>query len=103
LAKENYVILWPQYFDANCSRKKGRMVEKKLAVDNPTPDEILKAAESLGYVKKVEEGAYPRYWWKKTGRIVVERKSAKSVILKKVAQVMKKGREVPRPPEQQKK
>ena len=92
MPRENYVILWPQYFDIRASRNDGRMVEKKIAVENPTVEEILKAAESLGYVKKMEDGAYPRYWWKKTGKVVVERKEKKSVILKKVAAKIKDGR-----------
>ena len=97
MPKENYVILWPEYFDIKCSRRQGRMVEKKLAVDTPTTDEILKAAEALGYVKKVEEGAFPRHWWKKTGKVIVERKATKSVIVKKIAEKIKSGRAPQKP------
>ena len=94
MAKENYVVLWPAYFDSGRSRKGGRMVEKKLAVENPTCDEILKAAEALGYVKKVEEGAFPRSWWERSGKVVVERKVGKSVLVRKVAEKIKKSRTV---------
>ena len=68
------------------------MVERKLAVENPTAEEILKAVESLGYVKKIEEGAYPRFWWKKTGKVIAEKKIKKSALLKKVAAIIKSGR-----------
>jgi signal recognition particle subunit SRP19 len=91
--KENYVVLWPAYFDLRCSRKNGRMVERKFAIDGPTTDEILRAVESLGYVKKREEGAFPRYWWNRTGKIVVERKTCKSDLIKKVARKLKTARE----------
>ena len=93
MPKANYLILWPQYFDTKCSRRQGRMVDKKLAVENPTTGEILKAVESLGYVKKVEDGAYPRYWWKKSGKVIVERKVKKTVLLKKVAEKLKSARD----------
>jgi signal recognition particle subunit SRP19 len=92
LPKENYVVLWPQYFDMKITRGRGRMVDRKLAVENPTAEEILSACESLGYVKKIEDGAFPNQWWKKSGKVVVERKTRKSIILKKVAQKIKASR-----------
>lgn len=69
------------------------MVRKDIAVENPTIDEIMHAAESLGYVKKIEEGAFPKYWWDRTGKVVVERKAVKSAILKHIAKKIKATRQ----------
>lgn len=41
-------VVWSNELDARLSRKYGREVSKNLAVDNPTIEEIEKAARGLG-------------------------------------------------------
>ncbi|MDK2915173.1 MAG: signal recognition particle subunit [Thermococcaceae archaeon] len=46
-------VVWPCELDSRLGRKYGRLVRKDLAVDNPSIDEIIEAAESAG-IKVVE-------------------------------------------------
>ncbi len=83
--EEKYVI-WPSYFDKTCSRLQGRKVAKKHAVEKPTLEAIAKAAKSLGLDPVVEkECAHPSTHWKKSGRVLVDKKDAKSKLLLQIA------------------
>ncbi|MBN2066724.1 MAG: signal recognition particle protein Srp19 [Candidatus Thermoplasmatota archaeon] len=83
--EEKYVV-WPSYFDKTRSRLQGRKVAKKHAIEKPTIEAIAKAAKTLGLNPIVEkERAYPANHWKKTGRVIVDKKEAKSKLLVKIA------------------
>lgn len=82
---EKYVI-WPLYFDKTRSRLQGRKVAKKHAIEKPTVDAIAKAAKALGLNPIVEEEcAYPADHWKKTGRVLIDKKTTKSKLLVQIA------------------
>jgi len=87
----NKIVLWPIYFDRHAPRK-WRKVAKSIAVSNPTIEEIFKAAKKLGLNPVKEEKAHPARWWRKEGRILVEKKEKKAEIIKKIAEIMKEGR-----------
>ncbi|UCE36638.1 MAG: signal recognition particle subunit SRP19/SEC65 family protein, partial [Thermoplasmata archaeon] len=72
----------------------GRRVPKALACPTPTVEDIEKAAKSLGLNPVVEKDkSYPRYWYKKRGRVLVEKKMQKSELLKKISEGLpKKGK-----------
>jgi len=79
-------IIWPVYFDKSVSRLNGRKISKKHAVEKPSLDDIKKAAKSLGLNPEVEENAsYPGRFWKKEGRVIVDKKDSKIKILRKIA------------------
>ncbi len=83
---EDKYVIWPVYFDKSVSKLHGRKVSKKQAVDKPTIEEISKAAKSLGFNPKIEKNvSYPGRFWKKEGRILVDKKDTKSNILSKIA------------------
>jgi len=83
---EDRYVIWPVYFDKSISRLNGRKVSKKQAVDKPSLEDIKKAAKSLGLNPKVEENvSYPGRFWKKEGRILVDKKQAKGKILRQIA------------------
>lgn len=83
--EEKYVV-WPIYFDKSVSRLHGRRVSKKHAVDKPSIDAVAKAAKSLGLNPKVEKKAsYPSRFWKKEGRILVDKKDSKAKLLRQIA------------------
>jgi len=66
-------VIWPAYLDAARSRKDGRRVPLKLAVETPTVDEIAEAVRQVGYDAIIErDKAYPRDGWKETGRVLVQ-------------------------------
>ena len=85
-------VIWPVYFDANVSRKEGRKVSKELAIKNPSIDDIYKAAKKLGLNPVKEEKAYPKRWWRKEGRLLIDKKGKKMEIIKKIAEIIKENR-----------
>lgn len=84
-------VIWPVYFDANVSRKEGRKVSKELAIKNPSIDDIYKAAKKLGLNPVKEEKAYPKRWWRKEGRLLIDKKGKKMEIIKKIAEIIKQS------------
>ncbi|MBU2560525.1 signal recognition particle protein Srp19 [archaeon] len=88
------VVVWPAYIDAEKSKAEGRKIPKKLAPASPTLKEIEAAAKDLGYhIKTEHDKAYPKAWWEKSGRITLEKKKAKTLILKELAKEIKKKRD----------
>lgn len=79
-------MIWPSYFDIEFSRKEGRKVKKSLAIKNPTIDEIFQAAKKIGLNPLKEEKSYPKKWWRKEGRIVVDKKGKKVEIIRRIAE-----------------
>lgn len=86
---EDKYVIYPIYFDKSVSRLSGRKVSKKNAVDKPDIESISKAAKSLGLNPILEKDvAHPSRYWKKEGRILVDKKDTKSKILVKIANRM---------------
>lgn len=85
-------VVWPIYFDADASRKEGRKVPKELAIKNPNVDEIFKTAKKLGFNPVKEEKAYPKRWWRKEGRILIDKKDKKISMLIKIAEKIKQSK-----------
>jgi signal recognition particle subunit SRP19 len=87
---EKAIVLWPSYFDLKVSREEGRRVPKRDAVDAPTAGMLFEAVKSLGLDCILElEKSYPRFWYRKEGRVLVEPKMAKKDLVGKVAQKLK--------------
>ena len=83
---ENKYVIYPIYFDKSVSRLNGRKIAKKHAVDKPSTENISKAAKSLGLNPVLEkDAAHPSRYWKKEGRILIDKKDTKSKILVKIA------------------
>lgn len=90
-ASRDMIVLWPTYFNAECTRSEGRKVQKKIAIKSPSVEDIAAAVKSLGLRFKVEEDkSYPTFWWKKEGRVLVEKKNSKSKLIKEIAAKMSK-------------
>lgn len=85
--EEKAWVLWPEYFDSNLTRAQGRKVKRSLAISNPTTELISKACQSLGLENRIEaEKSYPGTWYRKGGRVLVDRKIPKSQLLVKVGE-----------------
>ena len=66
-------VIYPAYFDAECTRREGRRVPADLAVSDPEVDEIAKAVQQVGYDAVIERDvAYSREPWRKRGRVLVK-------------------------------
>lgn len=80
------LVIWPVYLDATKSRGDGRILSMKDSVKSPVLREIEKAAIELNLAPVVEsDKAYPKSWWVKSGRIIVNKNATKSIISKQIA------------------
>lgn len=87
---EKAIVLWPSYFDLRVPREAGRKVAKKNAVEGPTAHMVYEAVKSLGLDCILElEKSYPRFWHRHEGRVLVEPKLKKTVLVDKVAAKLK--------------
>jgi signal recognition particle subunit SRP19 len=83
---DNSYVIWPLYFDKSLSRNQGRKVPRKLAVEKPQLESVLKAARSLGLNPINEKTkSHPSQPSMKNGRILVEKKSSKANTIKQIA------------------
>jgi len=92
-SKDGY-ILWPIYFDISKTRKEGRKVPKALAIENPSLQMISEAATKLN-LNPIEErdSRYPRFWWDKSGKILVDKKDRKYNLILGIAGQLKRPNE----------
>lgn len=92
LDEETAIVVWPEYFDIKRTRAEGRRVSRALAVQNPTLDKIAAAIRLLGLEFKIEaDKAYPKSWYNRSGRILVENTLPKTELLRKIAQKIPKS------------
>lgn len=79
-------MMYPLYFDKSLSRKMGRRVSKKDAVDKPSIEDLANAAKSLGLHPVLEkEVCHPSVHWKQQGRILVDKSKPKETLIKQIA------------------
>ena len=94
LKDKTKLVIWPVYLDATKSRGEGRILPMKDSVKSPVLKEIEKAALELNMAPVVEtDKSYPKSWWVTGGRVLVDKKGPKSVMVKQVAQKINKTRE----------
>ena len=94
LKDKTKLVIWPVYLDATKSRGEGRILSAKDSVKSPVLKEIEKAALELDLVPEVQaDKAHPKSWWVISGRVLVDKKGPKSVIVKQIAQKINKTRE----------
>ena len=93
MRKSAELILWPSYFDVAKSRKAGRRIGRKLAVERPTVEELAKAAQASGIPFKIDKSAaYPSAWWEKSGRLIVSKTMSKGRLIVSIAKNLRKLR-----------
>lgn len=65
----------------------------KEAIEAPKLEELIKAAEALKVEYETEpEAAYPRFWWRKEGRIIIKGSTEKKSLLKQFSTSLRKLR-----------
>jgi signal recognition particle subunit SRP19 len=83
---EDKYVIYPVYFDKNLSKSEGRKIAIKNAVDKPNIEAISKAAKSLGLHPVLEKNVcHPSHYWKKEGRLLIDKKDTKSKLLVQIA------------------
>ncbi len=90
IRKDGYVV-WVQYFSRELSRSEGRRVPVRLAVKGPTAEDVLRAAERLGWEARKLDLRYPSQWWKPASAVLVkpDRKLRKSEVVRLLAERMR--------------
>jgi signal recognition particle subunit SRP19 len=87
---EKAIVLWPAYFDLRVTRGEGRRVAKRDAVETPTAQMLFEAVKSLGLDCILElDKSYPRFWYKSSGRVLVEPKLNKTELMDKLTSKLK--------------
>lgn len=81
------LVIWPQYFDKNRSRKMGRRLPKSKATSNYTLDDVYEASKRAGFKTFLDpKPKYPPTWWDDQGRIIVEPNELKKYeVIKRIA------------------
>ena len=93
MRKRSLIAFWPQYFDRDRPRSKGRKVAKKNATPEPKAQDVLKGAQSAGYYAEMDPfRQYPRTWWDEPGMVLVDTMGQKKTFaLHKIAPEVKKA------------
>lgn len=93
MEERNYKIIWPAYIDASKTRKEGRKVNLKYAVEKVKISEIENALKSLKIQYEIFlDKAYPKSWWEKGYVKVINVEQNKQELLKKICILIKKLR-----------
>jgi signal recognition particle subunit SRP19 len=93
MRKQDKLIVWPAYFDANKTREKGRRVSKNMSVQSPKIEEIESVVQRLGLKYELAPlKGYPKTPWAKPGMIMVQKKESKERIMKRIASELLKVR-----------
>ena len=88
---DNRIIIWPEYFDINLTRKEGRRVPKKMAVSSPSSDDLFRACNKLKLSPELEtDKSFPRQWYAGKGRVKINGKYPKTTAIKHIAKRLKK-------------
>ncbi|MHB8585424.1 MAG: signal recognition particle subunit SRP19/SEC65 family protein [Thermoplasmatota archaeon] len=84
--RDGKLVLWPLYFDRNISRP-WRRVPLDLCVEEPTADEIARIVQGLRMKPILEKDiAHPSRWYDRSGRVLVDVRGSKSVLVRQIAE-----------------
>jgi signal recognition particle subunit SRP19 len=81
-------VLYPCYFNGALKRSEGRRVPIKMGIKAPSLAELERALKRSGIGFRAENNPHPAHWERHEGRVVVEWKKGKEMLIKKVAQQM---------------
>lgn len=83
------LVLWPLYFDRGTPRP-WRRVALDVAVERPSAEDVAKAAQALRLRPVLEKGVpHPSRWYDRAGRVLVEVRGSKSVLLRQIGEKLK--------------
>ena len=89
----NKRVIWPSNISKKRSRREGRRLPRRLAVESPTLDEMATAARRLGLnVEVFREKSMPSHPWVDEGYIVVDGRESKRWIFVMLAEEIRGDR-----------
>lgn len=75
LIEKNVYVIWTSYIDSRLTRRMGRKISLREAVNNPRLNELVDASKRLGlHIVKVKEARYPSSWWIRDSGYIMIRK-----------------------------
>lgn len=87
--RDQRVVVYPTYFDRKASRRRGRKVPLKIALNNPTLEKIMKVCSKLGLNPVIEsDKSHPRGSIYK-GRVIVDKRESKLKTIYLIASALK--------------
>ena len=87
------ITVWPQYMDKNLSLSEGRKIAKNDCISEPTVKDIETALKRLNLKYNVQkEFSYPRKWYEKSGRVLVEWEGTKLDLIREISLKIKEIR-----------
>lgn len=86
-------IIWPNYLDSTKTRKEGRKLAKKIAVESPKLQEIETAARVIRLNPTANPNAtHPRTRWEKKGCVIIDKQYSKLKVLRSIAEKIRELR-----------
>ncbi|MEM2212630.1 MAG: signal recognition particle subunit SRP19/SEC65 family protein [Candidatus Nezhaarchaeales archaeon] len=95
MPKEAKIRIYTAYLDSSKTKRDGRRVPRRLAVDNPRVEELITAASLLGLNPVRENVRYSKSWWEELDAVKVDKKMHKQQLLKLLAEKVKELRRSP--------
>jgi signal recognition particle subunit SRP19 len=86
------IIVWPVYINLKTSRSRGRRVSKHLAIEDPSVEEIFRAALDLNLSPEIVNKAYPKNWLEIRKAVIMNKKESKLNTLKEICLKIKQYR-----------
>ena len=82
-----HVVIWLDYFNKTLPRNKGRRLSKEKCVFDPSLKELIDAIKAAGLepTETEEQVRFPKRPYVRSGYVVLEKKSAKTNIMNKIA------------------
>ena len=93
LRSGDYFVIWCDYFDQDLTNSQGRRLPKNLAMKSPDLKMLSEACKQLNLVF-IPEGskAFPSLWWRRKGRVLVNREKIQSTKHELILRIAKKMR-----------
>ena len=82
-----HVVIWLDYFNKTLPRNKGRRLSKEKCVFDPSLKELIDAIKAAGLepTETEDQVRFPKRPYVRSGYVVLEKKSAKTNIMNKIA------------------
>ncbi len=87
-------VIWTVYIDSRATRSQGRKLPLSEAVESPSVQEVVKAAEALGLNPSLDEAPYPKNWASVRSRVVVDKRLGRIGTLRAIANKVREMRGV---------
>ena len=83
-----HVVIWLDYFNKNLKRSKGRRLELKKCVFDPSLKELMDATTLAGFeiTESDDKVRFPKRPFVRSGYIVLPKGSSKTIIVNKISQ-----------------